>query len=252
MTLDNLQIIITNAKCCIATLGAKVSDLYSIGSKCADTELVKLKILEDRVNLLEDYYCNNTVILSERFNEGVFPNAPTGWEYSLPQCWFWNAKKITPSGNTVDLTSGAAGFSNVDNEGLLYKTNLLTIDKFYKVEFDLYFQSDIDPDEEPSRLQIGLGTNFLTVPAKTTVSHIVIEGFCEENSTFTIKGVDITPYNAEYLVDNIVITEFDNTCLTYEQIDSIAHKVMKQCDICDCQLSLNEDSIVKIEEFIPY
>jgi hypothetical protein len=55
MTESNLNLILTNALCCSATKAKEVSKLYSIGNSCADKELIKLKLLNDKIEVLRCY-----------------------------------------------------------------------------------------------------------------------------------------------------------------------------------------------------
>lgn len=55
MTSTNLNIVLTNAACCSATKALAVSKLLSIGSKCAYSEVLNLKLLNDYIEVLRCY-----------------------------------------------------------------------------------------------------------------------------------------------------------------------------------------------------
>ena len=61
------------------------------------------------------------------------------------------------------------------------------------------------------------------------------------NLSFTITQNDIVyTYNPSQFTNGVcaqtIVTTYPN-CLTEEEMDSLAHKIMHECDICDCQLN---------------
>ncbi len=64
MTSENLNIILTNAQCCISKQSVIVSKLLSIGDKCAKNKVEQLKLLIDYVDALR---CYNTETTSSEF-----------------------------------------------------------------------------------------------------------------------------------------------------------------------------------------
>lgn len=236
MLYNNIKIVLINAKCCIGELAAKVAKLYAIGDKCANSELKKLKILEDRYKSIEDYYCSKLEILFEPFNTNVFTDIPQLWERSSTN-FIWDAKKIAPN-LLPDPDSGLIAYSGLDATNTLYRDGLLTIDKRYVIEFDFYYDSD-SGQETPPDVQVFLGTTLLNVFSDVLSTRITLEGICEGNTTFTIQASDNYPLNSTYAFDNIRIYQRLDTCLTEDQIDIMIHDLMRDCDICDCQLNLN-------------
>lgn len=55
MTSTNLNIILTNAVCCSSEQAVKVSKLLTSGSLCAKAEVIKLKLLNDYIEVLKCY-----------------------------------------------------------------------------------------------------------------------------------------------------------------------------------------------------
>lgn len=244
MTLDNLKIVLANIKCCIAELGVKVSDMYSIGNKCANSELAKLKIVIDKYKAIKDYYFTNqdtsVLLFKETFPTGVVGTIPSGWSSSL---WKWDAKRMnttnTPPYTYVDNTSGLAYLEGNNYSSSLVKSNILKIGKKYKVSFDVFYSSDVSTGNDIIEAYVGFGDNFIQFPTLLTTSRITIEGYCKTNTDFSIKAA-LDANNPALLIDNIEILTSPSTCLTSDQIDVLTHDIMKECDICDCQL--NQDN----------
>lgn len=244
MTLDNFKIVLTNIKCCIAEKAVKISDLYSIGNKCVNSEVKKLKVLEDKLKVLEEYYITSVkpsiLLFKETFPTGVVGTIPSGWSSSL---WKWDAKRInttnTPPYTYVDNTSGLAYLEGNNYSSSLVKSNILKIGKKYKVSFDVFYSSGVSTGSDLINAQIGLGDNFIQFPVLLTTSRITLEGFCKNNTDFSIRAT-LDSYNPALLIDNIEILKAPDPCLTDNEADILIHDIMKECDICDCQL--NQDN----------
>ena len=61
MNSTNLNIVLTNSLCCISTQAVKVSKLLSIGSKCAEAEIQKLKLMNDWFKALQCYNADDSI-----------------------------------------------------------------------------------------------------------------------------------------------------------------------------------------------
>jgi len=61
MNATNLNIVLTNSLCCISAQAAKVSKMYSIGNKCAESELQKLKLMNDWFEALRCYNAESSI-----------------------------------------------------------------------------------------------------------------------------------------------------------------------------------------------
>ena len=58
MTTENINKVLGNAQCCIGKYAVKVSKLLSINDNCAESEVVKLKLMNDYFEAACEY--NNT------------------------------------------------------------------------------------------------------------------------------------------------------------------------------------------------
>lgn len=61
MTTENINLILTNAQCCIGKYAVKVSKLLSVNDYCADSEVIKLKLMNDYFDIVCKY--NNSPIV---------------------------------------------------------------------------------------------------------------------------------------------------------------------------------------------
>lgn len=69
MTSENLDIVLSNALCCIAQKAVIVSDLLSKGDKCFKSKIKELKILNDSVDaLLCNAYEETTCLTEDQIN----------------------------------------------------------------------------------------------------------------------------------------------------------------------------------------
>ena len=69
MTSENLDIVLSNALCCVAKKAVIVSDLLSINNKCAKSKIKELKILNDSINtLLCNAYEETTCLTEDQIN----------------------------------------------------------------------------------------------------------------------------------------------------------------------------------------
>lgn len=61
MTTENINIVLTNAQCCIGKYAVKVSKLLSMNDNCAESEVVKLKLMNDYFEVACEYN-NNPIV----------------------------------------------------------------------------------------------------------------------------------------------------------------------------------------------
>lgn len=203
MNATNLNIVLTNSLCCISAQAAKVSKLYSIGSKCVESELQKLKLMNDWFEALRCYNANDTI--NSKFilrGNAVFLNT------------------VSDSGKTYIITVNGVEYSlQGDNTTLvvdLIATLMSSIPEI--ISFTVIEYPDLKP------------INYF---------ELHIEANC-----------DITTINYQVIriVDEVVLTDIDFTlyqaglctitnCLTETQFNTMVHKLMNACDICDCQLT---------------
>lgn len=207
MTSTNLNIVLTNALCCISAQAAKVSKLYSIGNGCVESEVQKLKLMNDWFEALRCYNANTSIaskfllrIDYATYNSAFLATSNVNRNYVL----------------TVNGTSYTVQGDGTTPIGTLIGTLVGTIDNISNLN------AITDPD--------GFSPRYV---------YLYLDGLC-----------DVTEINYQVIriSDNTVLTDIDWTlyqqgyctvtnCLTEEQADIMMHDIMRQCDICDCQLT---------------
>lgn len=223
MTFEQLKIVYTNALCCSSELAVKVSDLYSRGDKCADFEMIKLKLLNDKILILKDWlndHCNLVKNGEFTYDLSYWDNVDVG--DAGP--WLWN--------------SGEAYFEASD-QGAGIAQNCLVPGRKYLLSFDYHYTPGVNPLGEYIRIKVGTSEYFVNpITASTTLQHVELEITCVGNSTFSLYTSFDSNTNSILYLDNVIIRNTDdNGCLTEEQIDTLTHDIMKSCEICDCQLT---------------
>lgn len=200
MTSSNLNIILTNAVCYSANLAAKVSKLYSIGDKCADLELVKLKLLNDYIETLRCYQI-------DPINAKFTGRSTTFNNLSNPLKTY----VITINGVSNSM-AGDGVLKVVEILSLLMDMFTETISYSYYTETGeklvkyTYTFAETTCDVESIQVQI----------ITTATGVVTFDG----NSTPTQTGVC-----------------YPTSCLTEEEYNTLIEYVMKTCDICECQLT---------------
>lgn len=203
MTSENLNIVLTNSLCCISAQAVKVSKLYSIGDKCADSELQKLKLMNDWFEALRCYNANESI--NSEFALKISYNAYIALSNVL--------RNYTVNVNGVESTLPGDGVKTIFEIYL----ELLAI-----VLPDGIINIVLDPD--------GIDQRDAT---------IYITGLCDtENITLTT-----TLISTGAVLNTIEVTKYKNglctvlNCLTEADFEILVAKLMKECDICECQLN---------------
>ena len=203
MTADNLNIVLTNSLCCISAQAVKVSKLYSIGDKCADSELQKLKLMNDWFEALRCYNANESI--SAEFALKI--------SYDNYRALSNVLRNYTVNVNGVESTLPGDGVK--------------TTFEIYLELLDIVLPSNIhytvlDPDGGDQR-----------------DATIYITGLCDtENITLTT-----TLISTGAVLNTIEFTKYKNglctvlNCLTEAEFNILVAKLMKECDICECQLN---------------
>jgi hypothetical protein len=207
MTETNLNIVLSNALCCSSQLATKVAKLYDTGSLCVDTEFDKLKLLIDRIEALKCYNFPIVTITpninSEFFTEISGKDAE--WLNSLINLTI----QLNVNGTIYTLVSDGV------NNG--YE---LIINKLTQLGF-LVFYTLIG--EKIKIFSLVLTCNIINI---SFISQLSGEIPLQNTFSNTVPGSCSTT----------IITPAQN-CLTEEQADIMMHDIMRQCDICDCQLT---------------
>jgi len=209
MTESNLNIVLTNALCCSSAQAAKVSKLYSIGNSCADEELVKLKLLNDRIEALRCY-----VFGTATNSEYTF--------YGLDEA-LWGAWIAVPEGplgdpdlNTVSLTVNGILYT-IPGDGTSTSSQLI-IAKLTELGFYVSY----------SYVTNGFTDHDITFILTCEVTSLNIQVYTKPAKLYPFTNTVIGGCGIEQNTIN---------CLTELQQDAIAHQIMATCEICDCQLT---------------
>jgi len=203
MNATNLNIVLTNSLCCISAQAVKVSKLYSIGDKCADSELQKLKLMNDWFEALRCYNANESV--SAEFALKISYENYSALSNVL--------RNYTVNINGVESTLPGDGVK--------------TVFEIFLELLDIVLPSNainivIDPDGSDTRDVV-----------------LYVTGLCDtENITLTT-----TLISTGAVLNTIEFTKYKNglctvlNCLTEADFNILVAKLMKECDICECQLN---------------
>ena len=207
MNSTNLNIVLTNALCCISTQAVKVSKLLSIGSKCTEAEIQKLKLMNDWFKALQCYNADDSInskfVLHLLYNEylNVLKNTSnTGRTYIVTV----NGIEYSAVGDGVTSVGDLVGGLILSAEGVNSLTEVVDPDTNTPRYVYLYIDADCDI---------------------TTINYTVIRN----SDQVELSNIDWTLYQTGYCtVPN---------CLTEEQFNIIVANLMAACNICECQLN---------------
>lgn len=207
MNATNLNIVLTNSLCCISAQAVKVSKLYSIGDKCADSELQKLKLMNDWFEALRCYNANTSVDseFAVRLLYADYLNYATNVTNPI--------RNYTLSIDGVESTLPGDGVST-KVELFLQLLDVALPNNNYHIA--------IDPDTRDVRYV-----------------YVYITGLCD---TDTIEFITSTIATGD-IISTISWTKFKPgqctvlNCLTETEFNTLVAKLMKECDICECQLN---------------
>lgn len=207
MNATNLNIVLTNSLCCISAQAAKVSKLYSIGGKCAESELQKLKLMNDWFEALRCYNAetsiNSKFVLRldyEVYNSILKSTSSIGRRYIITV----NGIEYSTLGDGITSVGDLIGALILSATGIISLTVIEEPDGIPDRQVYLYIEAECDI---------------------TTINYQVIRLDVEA----IIADIDFTLYQAGLCT----VTN----CLTEDQFNTMVHKLMNACDICDCQLT---------------
>lgn len=204
MTETNLNIVLSNALCCSSQLTAKVGKLYDTGNLCVDTEFDKLKLLIDKIETLKCY--NFPIITIVRNTNSEFFTTLSNTQFNWLSEIYYLTIQLNINGTIYTLVSDGVntGFELIENK----------------------------------LLELGILISFFN--NRNSISLVLT---CDIlNISFTIQYGEELPLESIFtntipgICTSTIITPVEN-CLTEEQADIMMHDVMRQCDICDCQLT---------------
>jgi len=206
MTTDNLNIVLTNSLCCISAQAVKVSKLYSIGDKCADSELQKLKLMNDWFETLKCYNTNTEI------------NSEFALRFDYDDYIDYLSNPTNPLRNYTLSINGVE--STLPGDGVKTKVEIF-LELLDVALPDNGYHVIIDPDTRDSRYV-----------------YVHILGECDTESIefiiSTISTGDIVQTLTWYKFKNGQCTVLN--CLSESDFNIIVAKLMKECDICECQL----------------
>jgi len=204
MTSTNLNIVLTNALCCVSELSAKLSKMYSIGNTCADSELVKLKLLNDYIDTLRCYKIDAT---NSKFRYKSLYDAAIFRAISNPNRLY----VITVNG--VEYSAVGDGVkTRFEIIGDILDTIPNIIDYYYWE----------DPDTSNPRY------SYLELEASCDVTEI--------NYSVYIYPIGILNSSLDIAIYQTGVCTPTN-CITEDQFNQMVAYVMNACDICECQLN---------------
>lgn len=207
MNATNLNIVLTNSLCCISAQAAKVSKLYSIGDSCADSELQKLKLMNDWFEALRCYNANDSIhakfVLHLEYDEYLNILKSTsniGRTYVITV----NGTEYSSVGDGVTSVGDLVGGLILSATGINSLTEIVDPDSHNPRHVYLYIDADCDI---------------------TTLNYKVIRN----SDSVVLTNIDFTLYQTGYC-------EITN-CLTEDQFNTMVANLMRVCDICECQLT---------------
>jgi hypothetical protein len=207
MVSNNLNIVLTNALCCISTQAVKVSKLYSIGSDCAESELQKLKLMNDWFEALRCYNAeestNSKFVLKLEYNQYLSVLKSTSNIGRLYVVTI-NGVEYSVVGDGVTSVGDLVGGLILSATGINSLTEIVDPDSYNPRHVYIYIDADCDIE---------------------TINYQVIR----ISDNVVLSNIDWTLYEA----GQCTVTN----CLTEEQFNNIVAKLMAACGICECQLT---------------
>lgn len=213
MTETNLNLVLTNALKCSSELAVKVADLYASGNKCADSEFAKLKLLIDRIEALTSYGFDETVVTT------IQPNTCYYINYNLQRYKFISYIPTTSDYLVIYLNSLTNSYT-IYGDGIL-NTQSLLVKKL--TELGILIEEFCN--------------NFCTIyTLYLTCSDEVLRfdlHYTEDSVPLVLQYTNAAPPNNGVCETTTTIAK---NCLKEEEADDMMHKIMHECNICDCQL----------------
>ena len=202
----NLNIVLTNALCCISAQAVKVSKLLSIGSKCAEAEIQKLKLMNDWFKALQCYNADGFI------NSKFILKTPYSTYNTLLNTISDSNKLYIFTINNIEYSIQGDNTTTVISLLENLSTTITEIISFFYIK---------NKTKEPEFM-------FFHIDAKCNI----------ETINFKIKQIDTDSIlvNAVYTLYQTGYCTVSN-CLTEEQFNIIVANLMAACNICECQLT---------------
>ena len=216
MTAENINLVLTNANCCISAYAVTVSKLLSTNSLCAESEVLKLKMMNDY--------------------------------YAAASCY--DATPIITISNDITPTSISLESTSVSN---LYLDNISSITDTYNLLInDVTNITVLIPGDGVTKIGDLIVAELITqglyishTVEITSITRVLICTYTFD-LTCTVQGLSISiPGPFEEIIGTVLelgycgseIVTYPENCLTSEELDIVINKLMLACDICPCQLT---------------
>ncbi len=212
MTDENINLVLTNSLCCLATEGKKVAKLLSIGDSCAESEVIKLKLLYDYYEAVRCYNTTPVVTMIGVIPEIISITTLSGSELCL------NNVSILDGDYTVFINDGGYVSTHVIGDGVKTVGELI-IETLTTSGYYISHTVEVTTILEITSYKyiFTLTCNVLAM----AVSYL----------TFGTTGIEIQKGDC-----GTAISTLPENCLTQEEFDIIINRLMNACDICHCQL----------------
>jgi len=208
MTTENINIVLTNAQCCIGKYAVKVSKLLSVNDYCADSEVIKLKLMNDYFEVACEYK-NDLIVIADK-NAVITLTTLAGTLVYLDDILTVGYPfELIVNGTSYTLiadgtsTIGELIVIKLQDLGI-YKSHTITYETVDSVIVSMSYIFELKCDTTSMTLH-----NYTDV-----VNGVLIPGICNAKTT----------------------TTYDN-CITPEEFEIVINKLMKVCEICPCQLT---------------
>ncbi len=213
MTDENINLVLTNVMCCLGNYGVKVSKLLSINDSCAESEVIKLKLLHDYYEAVRCY--NTTPVVTV---EGtVLPEIIRITTLNSSELYFNSLSELDFVYDVSVLTDITIGLSftgdGVKTVGELIVETLTTAGYYISHTMEL-----ID--------NLGIISCIYTFTLRCDV-----RGLAVNHGMLGVFGTEIQRGSC-----GTEVSTSPENCLTQEEFDILINRLMKACDICPCQL----------------
>jgi hypothetical protein len=216
MTAENINLVLTNANCCISAYAVKVSKLLSTNSLCAESEVLKLKMMNDYYKAVSCYDSIPVVTISNDVTPAII-----------------SLESLKSSTLYLDDISNIADTYNLLITDVTNITALMPGDGVTKIG-DLIVAELITQG-----LYISHTVDFLSVDDDILCTYTF-------NLNCTVQELNLSfTGGMERIIGTVLglgycgteITTYPENCLTSEELDIVINKLMLACEICPCQLT---------------
>jgi hypothetical protein len=216
MTAENINLVLTNANCCISAYAVKVSKLLSTNSLCAESEVLKLKMMNDYYKAASCYDTTPIVTISN----DVIPE-------------IISLESIDTSSLYLDNISNIADTYNLLIKDVINITVLIPGDGVTKIG-DLIVAELI-----AQGLYINHSVTFVGDRTGTTCTYTFDLTCTVYELSISVPGPFEEIIGTELQVGfcGTEVITYPENCLTSEELDIVINKLMLACEICPCQLT---------------